>query len=155
MSNFTKILALVKKDIMLEMRQQHTFYGLILYIASTVFIIYLALPEAPEAITWQTLFWVIQLFICVNTVAKSFLQDSRGRLLYYYTIASPVQFILAKLIYNICLLLIMNMISILFLCFSRLPGCKPIYFYFYFDAWWYKPKPCIYFNECYCRKSTT
>ena len=47
MSNFTKILALVKKDIMLEMRQQHTFYGLILYIASTVFIIYLALPEAP------------------------------------------------------------------------------------------------------------
>ena len=131
MSNFTKILALVKKDIMLEMRQQHTFYGLILYIASTVFIIYLALPEAPEAITWQTLFWVIQLFICVNTVAKSFLQDSRGRLLYYYTIASPVQFILAKLIYNICLLLIMNMISILFFyVFLGFPVVNPFIFIF-------------------------
>lgn len=114
---------------MLEIRQQHTFYGLILYIASTIFIIYLALPDAPEAITWNTLFWVIQLFICVNTVAKSFLQDSRGRMLYYYSLASPVQFILAKLIFNIFLLLIMTLISILFFfVFLGFPVVNPAIF---------------------------
>ena len=126
-----RITALLKKDILLELRQQHTFYGILLYIASTIFVLYLSLPESPDGNVWNSLFWVIQLFVCVNTVAKSFLQDSRGRLLYYYTIASPVQFILAKLIYNICLLLIMNMISILFFyVFLGFPVVNPFIFIF-------------------------
>lgn len=114
---------------MLEMRQQHSFYGLILYIASTIFIIYLSLPESPESVTWNTLFWVIQLFICVNTVAKSFLQDSRGRMLYYYSLTTPVQFILAKLIYNVFLLLLLSLISIIFFyVFLGFPVVNPFIF---------------------------
>jgi heme exporter protein B len=69
--------------------------------------------EDPDAETWNTLFWITQLFICINAVAKSFLQESRGRMLYYYTIASPVQFMLAKLCYNVLLMLAMNMINLL------------------------------------------
>lgn len=107
-----KVLALLKKDMMLEFRQQHTFYGILLYIASTVFVLYLSLPEGPGADTWNSLFWVIQLFVCVNTVAKSFLQESRGRMLYFYTLASPVQFILAKLIFNVLLMAIMSLVSL-------------------------------------------
>jgi heme exporter protein B len=83
-----------------------------LYIASTVFVIYLTM-EDPDAETWNTLFWITQLFICINAVAKSFLQESRGRMLYYYTIASPVQFMLAKLSYNVILMLVMNLINLL------------------------------------------
>lgn len=97
---------------MLESRQQHSFYGVILYIASTVFVIYLTM-EDPDAETWNTLFWITQLFICINAVAKSFLQESRGRMLYYYTIASPAQFMLAKLCYNVLLMLAMNLINLL------------------------------------------
>ncbi len=69
--------------------------------------------EDPDAETWNTLFWITQLFICINAVAKSFLQESRGRMLYYYTIASPVQFMLAKLSYNVILMLVMNLINLL------------------------------------------
>ena len=108
-----RITALLKKDILLELRQQHTFYGILLYIASTIFVLYLSLPESPDADVWNSLFWVIQLFVCVNTVAKSFLQESRGRMLYFYSIASPVEFILAKLFFNIILMLIMSMVSLL------------------------------------------
>ena len=82
-----------------------------LYIASTVFVIYLTM-ENPDAETWNTLFWITQLFICINAVAKSFLQESKGRMLYYYTIASPVQFMLSKLSYNIILMLAMNLINL-------------------------------------------
>ena len=124
-----RITALLKKDILLELRQQHTFYGILLYIASTIFVLYLSLPEAPEAITWQTLFWVIQLFVCVNTVAKSFLQESRGRMLYFYSITSPAEFILAKLAFNIILMLIMSLVSlVLFFSFLDNPVTDTIRF---------------------------
>lgn len=112
----TRVFALLKKDLLLELRRQHTFYGVLLYIASTVFVLYLSMPESPEASVWNSLFWVIQLFVCVNTVAKSFLQESRGLMLYYYSIVSPTEFIVAKLLYNILLMLIMSSVSLLLFC---------------------------------------
>ena len=109
----TRIFTLLKKDILLELRQKHTFYGILLYIASTIFVLYLSMPDSPEANVWNSLFWVIQLFVCVNTVAKSFLQESRGRMLYFYSIASPVEFIIAKLVFNILLMALMSLVSLM------------------------------------------
>ena len=106
------IIALFKKDLLLELRQQYTFYGVLLYVASTIFVLYLAMQQ-PESTVWNGLFWMIQLFICVNAVAKSFLQESRGRMLYFYSIAGPVQFIVAKLIYNMLIMLVMSLLSLI------------------------------------------
>ncbi|WP_206685196.1 hypothetical protein, partial [Escherichia coli] len=72
---------LLKKDILLEMRQQYTFYGIVLYISATSFVVYLSAGQ-PEDRIWNSLFWILQLFICINAVAKSFLQEHRGRMLY-------------------------------------------------------------------------
>ena len=94
------------------MRQQYSFYGILLYIGATIFVLYMAVQE-PEARVWNGLFWVIQLFICINAVAKSFLQESRGRMLYFYSIAGPRDFLLAKLLFNSLLMLLMSLLSIL------------------------------------------
>ncbi len=110
------VISLLKKDLLLELRQQHTLYGILLYIASTVFVLSLSVEEL-DAKVWNGLFWVIQLFVCVNAVAKSFLQESRGRMLYYYTVVSPVSFVIAKLFYNVILMLIMSLISLLLYSF--------------------------------------
>lgn len=116
-----RIFGLLRKDILLEFRQKHTFYGILLYIASTIFVLYLSI-DRPDANIWNGLFWVIQLFICVNAVAKSFLQESRGRMLYFYSIVSPVEFIIAKIIYNVVLMIFMSLISlILFFIFLNNP----------------------------------
>ncbi len=106
------IITLLKKDVLLEIRQQYTLYGILLYVASTVFVLYLAMGQ-PEAAVWNGLFWMIQLFICVNAVAKSFLQESSGRMLYYYSIAGARDFILAKLIFNAILMMVMSLVSLL------------------------------------------
>ena len=106
-----QIITLFKKDLLLEIRQQYSFYGILLYIGATIFVLFMAV-EAPEGNVWSGLFWVIQLFICINAVAKSFLQESRGRMLYYYSIVSPVAFVLAKLVYNLALMLVMSLISL-------------------------------------------
>lgn len=105
------ILTLFKKDLLLEIRQQYSFYGILLYIGSTIFVLYNAIEE-PESKVWNGLFWVIQLFICINAVAKSFLQESRGRMLYFYSISSPVSFVLAKLLFNTLLMLAMSGLSL-------------------------------------------
>ncbi len=104
---------------MLEIRQQYSFYGVILYVASTIFVLYLAMGQ-PEEIVWKALFWMMQLFICINAVAKSFLQENRGRLLYFYSIASAKHFILAKLIFNAVLMIVMSLLS--FFLFQLLLG---------------------------------
>lgn len=106
-----RIIILLKKELLLELRQQHTFYGILLYIAATIFVLNLSVSNLESGV-WNGLFWVIQLFVCVNAVAKSFLQESRGRLLYYYSIASPVEFIIAKLLYNILLMAIMSLLAL-------------------------------------------
>lgn len=67
----------------------------------------------PDEKVWNGLFWMIQLFICINAVAKSFLQESRGRMLYFYTIAGARDFILSKLIFNIVLMIMMSVLSLL------------------------------------------
>jgi heme exporter protein B len=110
-SSTRQIFNLFKKDLLLEIRQQYSFYGILLYIGSTIFVLYMAMNE-PESKVWNGLFWVIQLFICINAVAKSFLQENRGRMLYFYTIASPADFVLAKLLFNSLLMLVMSMLSL-------------------------------------------
>lgn len=112
MTTISQFNALLKKEFLLETRQQHALYGIMLYIASTVFVIYLTI-DSPDAETWNALFWVMQLFISINAVAKSFLQEAKGRMLYYFTITSPTLFILSKLTYNMVLMLVMCLINLL------------------------------------------
>jgi len=105
---------LLQKEIMLEWKQKYAFNGLLLYVASTVFICYLSFRQIIDPPTWNALFWIILLFAAVNAVAKSFMQESRGRLLYFYTICSAQSIILSKIIYNLLLMLIISMINLLF-----------------------------------------
>lgn len=109
---------------MLEIRQQYAFYGVLLYVGATIFVLYMAI-ENPDNGTWNGLFWIIQLFISINAVAKSFLQESRSRMLYYQTITGPLNFVLAKLLFNSVLMLVMSTLSfLLFSLFMNYPVVK-------------------------------
>jgi len=112
MKSVTRIWQLVKKDLLLESRQQYTLYGMLLYVASTIFVIYQTMGQ-PDEKSWNGLFWVVMLFVCVNAVAKSFLQESHGRLLYFYTIAGARDFVLSKLLFNMLLMAVMGILSLL------------------------------------------
>lgn len=107
-----QIYTLVRKDLVLELRQQYAFYGVLLYIISTVFVINLMMGK-PDDKLWNALFWVIQLFVAVNAIAKSFMQENRGRLLYFYSLVPPRVFIAAKLIYNVILMALMSLIALI------------------------------------------
>ena len=110
-------MALLKKEFLIELRLQHTFYGILLYMAATIFVLYLSLPNNPDAYVWNSLFWLILLFVAINTLAKSFLQEGKGRMLYYQTICSPGEFIISKLVFNVLLMILMSLITLALMTF--------------------------------------
>ncbi len=110
---FKEVAYLVQKDFLLELRQKYAFNGMLLYVGSTVFVCYLSFRlrfANLEVPVWNALFWIILLFTSVNAIAKSFIQENRGRLLYYYSLVSPQSIILAKIVYNTALMLVLALI---------------------------------------------
>lgn len=108
----SQILTLIRKDFLLEWRQKHTLFGVMLYVGCTVFVLYMMTGQ-PESRTWNALFWIAQLFVTVNTVAKSFLQEGEARKRYYFTLVAPVQYIIAKMVYSLGLMLVMMFLALL------------------------------------------
>ena len=107
-----QVKTLFVKELFLELRQKYAINGILLYVISTIFISYLSFKKILNPTVWNALFWIIMLFASVNAASKSFMQESKGRLLYLYTIASPQAVILSKILYNAFL-----MLCIAILCF--------------------------------------
>lgn len=107
----TEIRHLAEKEAMLEIKQKYVLNGILLYLVSTVFVAYLAFEETITAETWNSLFWIILLFVAVNGISKSFMQESPARHLYYYTIASPQAIVLSKILYNLFLMAVLSLLA--------------------------------------------
>lgn len=117
--NLTALFFLLKKEFVLEFRQKFALSGIVLYVISTIFVVYSAAIKV-QAKEWNVLFWIILLFASVNAVAKSFVQESGNRQLYHYQIADPAMLILAKIIYNSLLLMVLGTLA--FGAFSLVAG---------------------------------
>ena len=98
---------LIRKEIIIEWRMKYALSGMLLYLISSIFIGYITFSLGRVHVTsstWNALFWIIMLFVATNSIAKSFIQESREKLLYYYSIANPVSIIISKVIFNTILI---------------------------------------------------
>ena len=95
-----QVKTLFLKEFTLEWRNRYALNGMLLYVISTVFVCYLSFRQITSVPVWNALFWIIMLFASINAVGRSFIQERKGRLLYYYSISSPQAFVLAKMAYN-------------------------------------------------------
>ena len=103
---------LISKEFILELRRQSAISGLALYLFSTAFICYLTFSLKQNLITplvWSALFWITILFTAVNTVAKSFIGEKKGKDIYYYSIARPEAIVISKIIYNFILCTLLSL----------------------------------------------
>ena len=106
-----EIRTLIHQETIIEWRLRYAINGILLYLISVIFITYLSFRSQVSSLNpviWNTLFWIIILFTAVNAVTKSFIQMTRGRLIYYYSIANPAAIILSKVIYNTILLIVIG-----------------------------------------------
>jgi len=118
-----QVQAWLYKEFLMEWRQKYALNGIILYTVSTIFICYLAFSIRGASMSpnvWNTLLWIIVLFSAINAIAKSFLQESDRRNVYYYSITSPLAIIIAKIIYGMILMSVL--VSLALLVYSVLLG---------------------------------
>jgi heme exporter protein B len=106
-----QITTLIKKEWLLEMRAKSSLAGILVYIFSSLFISYLSFKQIVDVATWNALFWLLILFTAVNAIAKSFLSESRGVQLFYYSLLSPQVVIISKIIYNGCMLFMLALFT--------------------------------------------
>jgi len=120
---------LIRRDILLELRQPQVLSGIILHALGSVWIAYLAFKGIVPATSWNSLLWIILLFSAVHASNRAFGSDSSGRRLYYYTLADPRHIILAKIIYNILLITTLSLLTaFVFLTFNGNPVVYPLRF---------------------------
>lgn len=100
---------LILKDFQIELRQRYILSSIFLYVISTVFIISKIL-QTVSPMLWNAIFWIVFMFTAVNALMKSFNQEISSRELYYYSIANPIQVIIAKMVYNFINLLLMSLL---------------------------------------------
>jgi heme exporter protein B len=103
---------LIRKELLLEWRSKYAINGVLLYVVSTIFTCYLSFISLNDKLAWNALFWIIMLFASINGVSKSFLQETKGRQLYSYILASPSAILISKTVYNVLLMLLLTTIAL-------------------------------------------
>lgn len=105
---------LLKKEFQFEWRSKNALQGLLLYTLSIGFILYssfLFQEHLINAAVWSALFWISLLFNAMSAVVKSFLGDRGHTDSYYYQITSAHHLLFAKTFYNILLLVVLFLLS--------------------------------------------
>jgi heme exporter protein B len=98
-STVTQIRTLIRKDFLMDWRQKHPLTGILLYITATIYTVYLSFSAVITPAVWSALYWIILLFVTTTALAKSFIQEERRHLYYFFTV-SPHVLIISKLIYS-------------------------------------------------------
>lgn len=119
-----EIVALLKKEWLLEWRNNNTLAGIILYVLITVFVAFRSFGPIQEPARWNALFWVILVFSAIHTVQKTFGAESKGQHFYYYTLAKPSSIVLSKIFYNSLLMIAIG--GVTFSIYTWLMGAEAL-----------------------------
>ncbi len=106
----SNIFRLIHKEIQLEWRQKTALGTVFIYVLGTTFLIYLIFQGNITIPIWVALFWVIALFTTVNAASKSFIKDANEQFYYLRSVATALEIILAKIIYNALLIVVLSLV---------------------------------------------
>jgi heme exporter protein B len=96
-----QIFQLIKKDFTIDFRQGFALTSVFLFAVTTVFMCY------------KIFFWIIFLFAALNAILRSFVQESGGRELYYFSLLDPIAVLFSKIIYNTLFLFVLGTLTFL------------------------------------------
>ncbi|HCS21639.1 MAG TPA: ABC transporter permease [Bacteroidetes bacterium] len=100
------------KELKQEWRQRFAVQGILLYALAATYVVYLSL-QVLDRPAWNALYWVILIFSAVSAIAKSFLQESKGKMLYLHQMVHPASLLTAKILYNSLLMVVISMLVLL------------------------------------------
>jgi heme exporter protein B len=95
-----QIYQIVRLNFRLEWQERQSYFSILIYILSSVYLSYLVFNQAISAETWNAFFWVIFIFSAVQAAYRSFHFEADQRFLLYYGMVKPENLVLGKIIYN-------------------------------------------------------
>ena len=99
------IFRVVQLNFQLEWSERRSYFSILIYVLSTVYLSNLVFNEILSAESWNAFFWVIFLFAAIQAAYRSFYFEADQRFLLYYGWVKPEHLILGKIIYNFIYLL--------------------------------------------------
>lgn len=122
-------------ELKLEFRLKFALAALLMYVLSTVYLIYFSIEfqgakGSLDKTIWSILFWLIILFTTVNATFRSFSKESTGKMFFYYTLLDSRTFILGKMLVNGFISLLLSLVSAL--VFSIVLGSPVLNYWVYF-----------------------
>lgn len=108
-----RVISIIRKDVTLDLRQLYSVSSVFMFALTCAYLIYRTFGADLSKQVWNILLWIIVLFVGINAVIKSFNQESRGTMLYYYTLFGALEVVCAKIIYNTFYLLLSAVLLLL------------------------------------------
>lgn len=115
-----KVLQISALDLKLEWRERQNYFAILLYVLSSIFLVYLSYKGIMPVETWNSFFWVLMIFASVQAAYRSFHYEADQRFLLYYGLVDPRILILGKTLYNFLYVLLIGLLN-------------AFCFYFFFD----------------------
>ncbi len=107
------VFQIIKLNFRLEWSARQSYFSLLIYILSTVYISNLVFEQTIGLESWNAFFWVIFLFAAVQAAYRSFYFEADRRFLLYFGLVAPESLILGKILYNFLYLGVLGLFTVL------------------------------------------
>ncbi len=106
-----QIIQIFKLNVRLEWQQRQSYFAVVLYVLTTVYLTYLVFNGIMSPETWNSFFWIIFIFAAVQAAYRSFYFEADRRFLLYFGMVKPQVLVLGKILYNFIYLIFIGLIS--------------------------------------------
>lgn len=109
------ILTIFSKDFRSELRTRYALNALLMFVITTISIILFAIGnESPSVEVLAGMLWVVIFFSAMSGMSRSFVsEEERGTVMTLHLIATPATVYFGKLIFNLILLISMNIVTVI------------------------------------------
>lgn len=112
MNYWSQYKALFLKEMKSEWRSKTSISSIVLYLISTLFIIFMAFQKITSPQVWNALFWVVFLFTIVQSALQIFSREKPEQKLWYYTFLKPNQILISKISFHLLLVFFMALLNL-------------------------------------------
>ena len=111
------------KELKLLFRNKGSYGGVLLFLISSVFVVYHATGISTNPNILNGIIWILLLFSITTAVTANFSKEDDAINIYNYGIINPIAYIIAKVILNIVIsiLLALLLLALFYLFFSFIP----------------------------------
>lgn len=111
--NMRNLSHILYRDFRQEWRQSAIWLSVVLFMVGSVYITSLCFNAKMDKPSWNAVFWIMLLFTSLSLSVRSLNASSQGYALYQFLLFNPIDFIIARWLFQVILALVLNLLTVL------------------------------------------